>query len=158
MSGPGAPRGRKRVRPANRNGALADRPAPWYPDVRQEQVMEHAASTNKKFVRILRIELEDLDEHLHGLIDAYQAKYDTRQETEHVCLENMATLRNEECGVHHFLNLLDRVDPAGFDDLDALTTALRAQFRDAVRAAGLAPCACVYAGRKIEKVAAYVRP
>jgi hypothetical protein len=120
--------------------------------------MAREACKKRKFLRILRIELEDLDEHLHDLIGAYQAKYDSREETEHVCLENMATLRNEECGVHHFLHLLDRFDPDAVADLDTLKTALRTQFRDAVRAAGLAQCACVYADRKIEKVAAYVQP
>ena len=114
-------------------------------------------TVKKKFVRILQIELEDLIEHLHELIRDYQAKYDSGAETEHVCLENMATLRNEECGVHYFLKLLDTVDVGAFEDLDVLIAGLRERFRKPVQHGGLAPCACVHANREIDKVAAYVR-
>jgi hypothetical protein len=111
----------------------------------------------KKFVRILRIELEDMDEHLREMIDDFQAKYQSGQETEHVCMENLATLRNEACGVRHILRLLDTIDLNEFGDLDALIAGLRVRFHETVQRASLAMCACVRAGEKIDKVAAYMR-
>lgn len=111
----------------------------------------------RKFVRILRVELEDLDDHVQSLVEDYQCKFAAHRETEHVCLENIATLRNEASGIHRFIQVLDALEVGPFEGLDDLVEGVRKLFQDSVRKAGLAPCACVYADRKICKVLQYLR-
>jgi hypothetical protein len=116
----------------------------------------HARTLQAKFLAVLRIELEDLEQDLDGLIGAYQEKLQQHAETEHVCFENAAVLKNEEFGVRHFLRVLDRTRPEDYAGLDALIGDLRARFAAEIRHAGLASGALAYAERRIAKVRRYV--
>lgn len=113
-------------------------------------------SVIEKYLKILRIELEDLDRHIERLVIENQDRLKRREVTEYVCLENVAVLRSEEFGIRHFINIVDRTDPDSFDGLDALLTHLREAFASEIERAGLAPAACRFAERKISKVHRYI--
>ena len=110
-----------------------------------------------KFVKVLRIEMEDLESYLEFLIAENYRRQGEHTETERVCRENVATLRNEELGVHHFIEILDRVDVDNFDDLNHLVATIRKRCHDVIARHGLAEAAIAYADRKIAKVESYVR-
>jgi len=109
-----------------------------------------------KFVKVLRIEMEDLEAHLESLVTENFRREKEREETERVCLENVATLRNEALGVQHFVEILDGVDVDSFDNLDHLVATIRQRFHEVIPRHGLAEAAIAYADRKIAKVEAYV--
>ena len=109
-----------------------------------------------KFVKVLRIEMEDLEAYLEFLVGENYRRQDEHTETERVCRENVATLRNEALGVQHFVEILDGVDVDNFDNLDHLVATIRQRFHDVISRHGLAEAAIAYADRKIAKVHHYV--
>jgi hypothetical protein len=111
----------------------------------------------RKFVKILRVELEDLQDDLKLLVDGHREQFARNEITEHVCLENIGTLRSEELGVAHFLRELDQVDTGGFNDLDALVEHVKQAFKGDIARSGLARAAYFLAELKIKRVARYVR-
>lgn len=112
----------------------------------------------RKYLKILRVELEDLYEHIDELIAVNRERRAKKQETEHVCFENVAVLENEKCGLTEFLTVLDRIDPGAYADLDHLIDDLSRRFREKVTSCAIAQAAYLFALRKMRKVRAYVAP
>jgi len=112
---------------------------------------------NRKFLKIAAIELEDLCGHVAQLVEEYREGMKSGHVTEHVYLENVAVLLNEECGFERFQSVLASIDPDKYDSLDTLLDVVREEFRSVLKRAGLAPVAEVFAEQKLQKVAAYVR-
>ena len=96
-----------------------------------------------KFVKILRVEMEDLEADIELLADEQQRRSQTHAETSRVCRENVATLRNEEFGVRHFITILDGIDVDNFDNLDHLVASIRRLFRDVIEKRELAQASIV---------------
>ncbi|MBT3295628.1 MAG: hypothetical protein HN919_21600 [Verrucomicrobia bacterium] len=109
-----------------------------------------------KFVKVLRIEMEDLEADLEFLVAENYRRQEAHEESERVCLENVATLRNEALGVQHFVEILDGVEVDNFDNLDHLVATIRQRCHDVITRRGLAEAASAYADRKIAKVEAYM--
>ncbi len=109
-----------------------------------------------KFVKVLRIEMEDLEAYLECLVAKNYRRQEEHEETQRVCRGNVATLRNEGLGVQHFVEILDGVDVDNFDNLDHLVATIRQRFHDVISRHGLAEAAIAYADRKIAKVEGYV--
>jgi len=112
----------------------------------------------RKYLQILRIELEHLEQHIDQLISEHVASGQARTETEHVCLENVAVLQNEECGLHAFMRVLDNLDVDEYADIDALHAGIEEKFVQRVRECGFAEVALIYARKKMVKVRDYCRP
>ncbi len=111
----------------------------------------------RRFLKVLVVELEDLDTHIEELVQVQNERYAARLESEYVCLENVATLRNEACGLHHFVRIVNTIDLDQFQDLDQLIDHLRRTFRAELKRCGLAPAAYVFAERKMARVEHYVK-
>jgi hypothetical protein len=108
------------------------------------------------FIKILRIELDDLKEDIEQLISECREKMEHPKLNEYVYLENLAVLKNELLGLGHFSRILDSMDVAGFADLDATIEAVKQAFSDEIERCGLAPAAVLLVDRKIEKVRQFV--
>jgi hypothetical protein len=109
-----------------------------------------------KFVKILRVEFEDLEGDIELLVEKNYRRLQEHAETERVCRENVATLRNEEFGLRHFVEILDQVEVDDFDNLDHLVATLRQRFHEVIERCGLARATLAFADRKIAKVRRYV--
>lgn len=109
-----------------------------------------------KFVKVLRVEMEDLEADIELLVEENYRRLQEHMETERVCRENVATLRNEEFGIRHFIEILDEVDVDDFDDLDHLIATVRTRFHDVIEKCGLARATIRFADRKITKVKSYI--
>lgn len=109
-----------------------------------------------KFVKVLRAELEDLEDDIELLIAENQRRFIQRQESERVCRENVATLLNEEYGIRHFVEVLNDLDVDNFDDLEHLIASIRQSFHDVIESHGLAQATIILADRRIAKAKAYV--
>ena len=111
----------------------------------------------QRFIKILRIEMEDLETDIDDQVAGEQRKVEAHTETERVRLENVAILRNEAFGVHDFMRILDGLDVDDFDDLDHMTAMIRSGFRHEIEKRGLAQAVIGAAEHKIDRVERYVK-
>jgi len=111
---------------------------------------------SEKFLKILRIELEDLQAHLEALETKTDDAMRRGLATEHVVRENCALYENEKCSVRRFINELKTFDAAGYDSPAVLAEAVKKRFAEVQRACDYAGASCVFAERKICKVLRYV--
>lgn len=112
----------------------------------------------EKYLSILRIEMAHLSRHIENMILEHLEREKSGRETEHVCFENIAVLKGEECGFHSMVRIIDAVNPAEYEGVDAIDRDLRTRFREHIRCCGLPAAAVVFAERKMDKVLAYCRP
>ncbi|MHC4917547.1 MAG: hypothetical protein ACYTGB_18890 [Planctomycetota bacterium] len=110
----------------------------------------------ERFVKILRIELEDLREDIEQLIDECKHEMEHPRHNEYVYLENLAVLKNELLGLGHFARILDEIDVEADADLDAVIAHIKTSFTTEIERCGLAPAAIRLVERKIEKVRKFV--
>lgn len=108
------------------------------------------------FLRILVMELEDLDEDINLLCDEYREKYDHEQISKYVFWSNLATMQNEMFGVEGFIEDVKETSPYDFDTLEDLVGHLTGMMATRVKQKGLAPALIGLVDRKIQKVLAYV--
>lgn len=106
----------------------------------------------REYMRRLDAELEDLSGHIGTLIDCCEHSRTAHELTEHVCLENVAVLKNEQCGIRRFREELGKLDFSGCANLDELADKVRSTFTMDVEHCGFAPCTLVFAERKMMKV------
>ncbi len=109
-----------------------------------------------RFLGILRVELEHLEQHLGLMVSGYHDKERRREVTAYVCKENVAVLESEGYGTRHFISVVDELDPGDYDSLDALIEDVRNRFKATIKQSGLCDASYVFADRKINKVARYV--
>ena len=113
-------------------------------------------AVKQNYLRILRIELEDLHEDIERLIEQCRKSRDCGSVSEKVFMQNLATFKNELLGVNAFQAVLDAVDPNQFETLEAMIENIRSQFLSLIRSHGLVPALSIYVNRKLDKVARYV--
>lgn len=118
--------------------------------------MKATKATLEKYLKILKIELQDLENHIEVLLEDYHSREQKREVTEHVSLANTAVLRNEKSCIRHFINILDTIDLAEYANLDELVLEIENRFETGIRLAGRARAAYIFAQRKIHKVAQYM--
>ena len=73
-----------------------------------------------KFMKILKIELEDLKEDVLLLEELYKEREKKGEITRYVRLENSGLLEHEIAGIQHLMNSLDALTLDGCADLEAL--------------------------------------
>jgi len=110
----------------------------------------------EKYLSILRVELEDLQEDIETLIKQTTKEREAGNLTNYVFLENLALFRNELLGVDAFGTILEQLVPDDFATLDEMVDHLKIAFRAKVKACGLAEVIDVYVERKLDKVQQYV--
>ena len=67
----------------------------------------------RKYLDILRLEIEDLIEDIGVVVNEYKRRRDLGEITNYVFLENLAVLHNELLGVDDMMEMLDNVNPDG---------------------------------------------
>jgi len=135
-------------------GACLDERIPYH-DLPNEEATP-MRDKKRRFIEILRIELEDLKEHIDELIAQSKDAFEGRELSKRVYLENLAVLGNELLGVGTFSHILDELDIDDFDTLEAMIQHLEQKFTAEVESCGLAPAINVFVKRKIDKVARFV--
>ncbi len=110
----------------------------------------------KNYLRILRIELEDLESDVMDLIVQHEKAESTKALTDHVALANLALFKNEILGIKAFDEIMRQTDPEQFPTLNDMIEHLRARFRQRIQAAGIAEAIVLFVDRKLMKVRHYV--
>lgn len=110
----------------------------------------------RKFVGVLKVELEDLAFDIEDLMKNEEAEYRAGRLTDYVYQENAAVLGNELKGVRLARRELDGLDPDTYDDLGTLISAFLDRIRSLFREEGIVGAAETAILRKIDKVRRYV--
>lgn len=109
------------------------------------------------FIKILLLELEDLEEDINLLIKECEDRHCKSEISEYVFLENLAILKNEMFGVESFANDVKNIDALSFKNVDELLEALKEIIGNRIREKGLAKSVQILVERKMNKVAQYVK-
>ena len=111
----------------------------------------------RNYIKILKLELEDLEIDIEKLIENCEEACKTSDLSANVFLENLALFKNELLAVNIFEKMLDTLDIEQFASLDELVQFIKKSFEEKVRVLGLAKAINRYVERKLIKVAEYVR-
>lgn len=110
----------------------------------------------EKFIKILLVELEDLDKDIKMLIDECCDKHSHEQISDYVYLENLAVLQNELFGVEGFIEEVKTLNLDKFESVEELMNTLTNQLKDRIREKGLVHSIILLVERKIKKVSTFV--
>ena len=108
------------------------------------------------FLKILCIELEDLNEDIDLLIKNSKEKFSHDEISNYVFLENLAVLKNELIGVKSFCGDVKNTNPAEYETLKDMMDDLIKKLKLRIHEKGLAHSIIVLVERKMKKVIGYI--
>ncbi len=109
----------------------------------------------RKYLEILRIEINDLSEDITALQDRYRGRGQKGEITDYVVMENVAVLEREIHGVATVRECLAHVRAEDYASLDEMLAAIRERLDE--RCGAFDPVVRRLVDRKLEKVTSYVR-
>ena len=111
----------------------------------------------KMYVRILKIEMEDLKEDINALTAECKERKEHDEISSYVYMENLAVLNHEILDIERISEDLDELDLDQYPDLDALIEELLGRIEEQLAEHNLMEAVCELVKRKIRKVGDYVR-
>jgi hypothetical protein len=113
----------------------------------------------KKFIQILKIELEESEQDLHFLEDLHKQREEAGEITQYVFRENMNLLKNEISSVREILYSVDDMieNRDDYDSFVEMVDALKRKVKDKVDRSTNAEAVYDIVSRKIDKVLKYVQ-
>ena len=114
------------------------------------------ADAKSRYIRMLKIELDDLRDDLQVLIDDCCTREKRHESTHYVCMENMAVFKREILDVNTVDHILDRIEVDEYADVDALARALDDRFGELARRHGITDAVYSMLRRRLEKLAGYI--
>ena len=109
-----------------------------------------------KFLRILKIELEDLEEDINTLAELTEERRRQHAISEYVSLENISLLKQEFAGLKEVVDTLGRVERIGDESFDDFIQRLKKQIREVIIASAYPNAVYIFVDRKIDKVVDYL--
>jgi len=110
----------------------------------------------RKYLDILRIEIEDLIEDIGIIVSEYRRRRDRGEITDYVFLENLAVLHNELLGVDNMMEMLGEINPDAYNKLEDLAADIEIKIQNRIKNSHLAEALYPLIKRKLEKVSKYV--
>jgi len=112
---------------------------------------------SQSFLKILLIELDDLEQDIQLLIKHYKEEQDAHNLTNYVCLQNVALMHGELSGIESLLEEISHIDASEYTSLQDLIDDLNSRMKKRVENQGLPNSFLVIMNRKIEKVRRYIK-
>lgn len=110
----------------------------------------------RHFVRLFRVELEDLIEDVRQLMERTETRYQRKEITDYVHLANIAFLQRELDSIVKFAGIVDGIDPSIYKGVSEIESHLLATSRDFVSRLEDPEAVYVLLKRKLEKVRIYI--
>jgi hypothetical protein len=110
----------------------------------------------RKFLRVLRIEIEDMEGDLQALIELYKERKDSKDITNYVYLENKSLLISELHCLANLLDSLNDVDATRYETVDVMIDDLERMIAERAVACAFPEVISRLVARKIAKVRRYV--
>jgi PP-loop superfamily ATP-utilizing enzyme len=111
----------------------------------------------KKFISILRAELEDLIEDIELLMSVEKERFAKNEITNYVYMENTALFKNEIACLNDFIRLAAGIRLEDFDSLEKLGSYIEEEFKNRRQEHEYQQAVMSFVSRKIAKVINYVR-
>jgi hypothetical protein len=108
------------------------------------------------FIKILLIELDDLDQDIELLIREYEEKHNKAEISEYVFHENLALMKREFLGVKGFRHTLKTLAAEQYATLNDLHQAVDQLLQETIREKGLPNSILLLVRRKMENVLRYI--
>ena len=108
------------------------------------------------FIRILLIELEDIDSDIKMLIDKYNRDHENEKISNYVFKENIALAHNELFGVEGLYEQVKEFRPEDFKSVDDVISKIDDKLDILCRKKGYVRSICVLVKRKTDKVLRYI--
>ena len=108
------------------------------------------------FLKILALELDDLDEDIKLLIESYKEKREHDEITNYVFLHNLATMQSELFGVEGLADDIEDIDINEFDTLDNLVEHVKETLDHRLKHKGIVHSVMLLVERKINKILKYL--
>ncbi len=109
----------------------------------------------KKYLEILKIELEDLIYDIEFNEENMKRRFDEHEITEYVFLENTSLLKREVLGLENVSKAVEKAK-AESENVNELRAYIENYFINEMKAAGLPGAVRVLVERKLEKIATYM--
>ncbi len=109
-----------------------------------------------KYLKVLRIELEDLEADLEVMKDLYDRREAQEEITEYVFLENVSLLKSEIAGVESLIKSIDDIPIEQFSNLDEFVDYVDGLFRERTEHSGYPESVYALVKRKLSKVSRYI--
>ena len=109
-----------------------------------------------KYLKVLRIELEDLETDLAVMKDLYDLREQQEEITDYVFLENVALLKSEIAGVESLIRSIDDIPVERFQHLDEFVDYIDSLFRERTKHSGYPESVYALVRRKLSKVSRYI--
>lgn len=110
----------------------------------------------RKYVQVLRIELEDLEADLELMTEIYSRKEAQDEITDYVFLENVSVLKTEISGIASIIRSIDDIPTEEFTDLPELVEYIDGMFRERTKRSDYPEGVYALVRRKLYKVLKYV--
>jgi predicted transcriptional regulator len=108
-----------------------------------------------KFLRILKIELEDLEEDISTLAELTEERRQQHAITEYVSMENISLLRQEFSGIKAVVDRLDNMQLDTSQSFQEFVDSLKRQIKEVIISSAYPDAVNIFIERKIQKVADY---
>lgn len=109
----------------------------------------------RKYLEILKIELEDLVEDIEFNKDILTKRHEGREITEYVFMENIGLLKKEILGIEKVQKMLVESSKE-INCVEDIRNNVENYFKDRIRSAGLPEVVFLLVNRKLEKVGRYM--
>lgn len=110
----------------------------------------------RKFIGILKVELEDLESDIGDLLEICQRRKDNREITEYVYQGNKNLLIREITGIKSLVNSLDALDTRGFSSPQEMFREIDLQILARTREGDFPEAVYSLVKRRLEKVIKYL--
>jgi hypothetical protein len=110
----------------------------------------------RKFLEVLRLELEDLEGDLNALVEIYRKRLENREITNYVYLENKSLLINELHCLANVVESLNEVDATQYSSTAAMIEDLKRMINERARSCEFPEVLTALVNRKIAKVRKFV--
>jgi hypothetical protein len=110
----------------------------------------------RKFLDVLRLELEDLEGDLSALVEIYKKRLESHEITNYVYLENKSLLINELHCLADVVESLNEVDANRYGTVDAMIDEVQRMITERAQACAFPEVLTALVTRKIAKVRKYV--
>lgn len=112
--------------------------------------------TKRKFIKIFRVELEDLAYDLDVLIKDMEQKRETGEVSNYVCQENVRVFQNEVFALKDVTEELENIDADAFSSVDEIYEAIKEKANETIKKHALIKASLTLIERKLKKVYNYV--
>lgn len=110
----------------------------------------------EKFMKILRVEIEDAKEDIELFIECLKEDHEKGKVSNYVFNSNVGILQNELLGIDDVLKELNNINPTDYKDFHALADAIEKYFEDFFTRHALIKAGFILVKNKIERVRGYI--